>query len=257
MFATSLFAIAVTIAAQGVAPPPPPPVAAADGALEAPVQPSTPPAVVAPAATPPPDAKPQGMDGVATAGAQMGAGVGACCVGACVAIPFAFVPFVGPILGNVVSGVIIGGTETVVGDALGQKRAALLWPVLASSGIMVVGGLVNLGVGLAFGLNSAVLDPGVLVGPNTERLNVAFGVSAGVSLTTVVAAVVVPALIYQFTGVDKEPGDTGGFGVPGFVSPADPTGTRATKAATSPTPSAASTPPATAPSTSPPSPVAY
>ncbi len=254
MFATSLFAIAVTIAAQGVAPPPP--VDVADGALEAPVQPSTTSSSGATAA-PIPDAKPQGMDGVATAGAQMGAGVGACCVGGCVAIPCAFVPIVGPILGNVVSGVIIGGTETVVGDALGQKRAAMLWPVLASSGIMVVGGLVNLGVGLAFGLSSAVLDPSNLA-QNTGALGVAFGVSAGVSLTTVVAAVVVPALIYQFTGVDKEPGDTGGFGMPGIVGPADPTGTRGSKASTSPTPSpTASTPPATAPSTSAPSSVAY
>lgn len=257
MFATSLFAIAVTIAAQGVAPPPPP-VAAADGAMEAPVQPSTT-LPSAAAAAPIPDAKPQGMDGVATAGAQMGAGVGACCVGGCVAIPCAFVPFVGPFLGSIVSGVIIGGTETVVGDALGQKRAAMLWPVLASSGILVAGGLVNLGIGRAFGFSSTVLDPNNLNGLGSIP-SLALGVSVGVSLTTVVAAVVVPALIYQFTGVDKEPGDTGGFGVPGFVSPADPTGTRATKAATSPTPSpapTASTPPATAPSTSPPSPVAY
>ena len=255
MFASSLFAIAVTIAAQGVAPPPPPPVDVADGALEAPVQPSTTSSSGA-AAAPIPDAKPQGMDGVATAGAQMGAGVGACCVGGCVAIPCAFVPFVGPFLGSVVSGVIIGGTETVVGDALGQKRAAMLWPVLASSGILVAGGLVNLGIGLAFGFSSTVLDLNNLNGLGSIP-SLALGVSAGVSLTTAVAAVVVPALIYQFTGVDKEPGDTGGLGMPGLVGPADPTGTRAGKAATSPTPSAASTPPATAPSTSPPSPVAY
>ena len=45
-----------------------------------------------------------------------------------------------------------------------------------------------------------------------------------------VAAIVVPIVVYSLTSVPKEPRDNGGFGVPGFTAPADPTGSRAKKA---------------------------
>jgi hypothetical protein len=237
----SLLTVAVLVSAQastdpatsGEAPPPPAQVVAA-------------PPAPSPPSAPAPDAKPAGMDVVPTAAAQCGAGVAGCCVGTCVAAPCSLIPFVGLVTSPLIVGTAIGASETVVGDALGQKRAALLWPVVASVGIMATGALANLGLSLALGLGASALDPRVFA---SGALPAAYIASSAVSLGTLVLAGVVPVIIYQFTGVDKEPGDAGGFGMPGIMAPADPTGTRATKQA-SPSPSSAapasSSPPPTA-----------
>jgi hypothetical protein len=198
---------------------------------------------------PPADAQP-GLDTGPTVAAQIGAGVAACCVGGCITLPCGFIPFVGGPIGSCIGGLLIGSTEVVVGDAVGQKRGSLLIPALASGGILAAGSVATVVTNLVFGVtgNLANIDPA-----NPAALAIppaALAISVGISLTTVTAALVVPAVIYQFTAVDKEPGDAGGFGMPGVMEPADPTGTRG-KAATTP---AATTPSATTPSTSPPAP---
>lgn len=195
------------------------------------------------ATTPAPDAKPAGMDVVPTAAAQCGAGMAGCCVGACVAAPCSLIPFVGVVTSPLIVGTAIGASETVVGDALGQKRAALLWPVVASVGIMATGTLANLGLSLALGLGASTFDPSVLT---SGALPAGVLATSAVSLGTLVLAGVVPVIIYQFTGAEKEPGDAGGFGMPGIMTPADPTGTRAAKQSSSeasPPPSSPSSPP--------------
>ncbi len=179
----------------------------------------------------------------------MGAGVGACCVSGCVTIPCLFVPFVGSIAGNCISGTIIGATETVVGDAVSQKRSAMLWPSVTAIAISIVGGAVNLG------LSFALLGSGALV----PDLNQPFAptpfllASSAVSLVTVTAAIIAPAIVYHLLGVDKEPDDQGGLGFPGIFSPADPTGGRAKREGAVP-PAAT---PTSSTSTSPPPPAAY
>jgi hypothetical protein len=203
-----------------------------------------PPPAAAPRASPAPDptAAPSGWDGMSTGAAQVGAGTAACCVGACVTLPCALIPFAGGVLSSLVVGAIVGGTEAVVGDAVGQKRGAMLWPILASSGIFVAGGLINLAITLGAGLGSVTpINPDGTLNPAYQGI---LFVSLGVSLATLVAGIVVPALVYQLTGVDKEPGDEGGFGMPGFTSPADPTGTREQRAAqpAAPTPATKATP---------------
>lgn len=246
----SLLTVAVLVTAQAATDTPPaaaPDPAAAAPAVEAPPPVAPPASSPPPAAAPAPDAKPAGMDVVPTAAAQCGAGMAGCCVGACVAAPCSLIPFVGIVTSPLIVGTAIGATETVVGDALGQKRAALLWPVVASVGIMATGALANLGLSLALGLGASALDPSVLT---SGALPAAYIASSAVSLGTLVLAGVVPVIIYQLTGVEKEPGDAGGFGMPGITAPADPTGTRATKQAspspTSAAPASSSSPPPTA-----------
>lgn len=232
--------VAVMLSAQAPGAETPPVVAPADSTT---TTTTTQPAVVAspppaPTAGPAPDQKPTGLDTVPTAAAQMGAGVAGCCVGACIGAPCALIPFAGGFLSSIIVGTAIGATETVVGDAVGQKRAAMLWPVLSSAGILLVGQAASVGVLLAL-TGTAALDPTQLTG----ALGVPQIASAAVSLTALVAALVVPAVIYQFTGVEKEAGDRGGFGMPGITEPADPTGTRTQKKAAS-SPSSSSPPPA-------------
>jgi len=210
------------------------------------------PTPIAPPAPPPPAARPSrvlpasdrvdGLNDVATGAVQMTAGAGACCLGSCVAAPLVFVPVAGPLLvtvaSPVVAGVAAGGAEVVVGDALGNKRGALLVPALTSVGLLAAG--------TAGGILYRVLIP---LTPETTVRVAEFGESelrlggdTLISTVFTIAAVVVPAIIYQTTAVEKEPGDRGGF--PGFVEPADPTGTRAartkTKTTTAPSPSSSS-----------------
>jgi hypothetical protein len=196
------------------------------------------------------DAKP-GLDTGPTVAAQIGAGVAACCVGGCITLPCGFIPFVGGPIGSCIGGLLIGSTEVVVGDAVGQKRGSLLIPALAAGGILAAGSVATVVTNLVFGVtgNLTTIDPA-----NPAALAVppaALAISLGISLTTVTAALVVPAVLYQFTAVDKEPGDAGGFGMPGVMEPADPTGTRS-KAAT--TPATTAPPSATTPAPSTPAP---
>ena len=174
----------------------------------------------------PRDDGPAGWDTVPSASAQLGAGTAACCVSCCVAVPLGFIPFVGATLGNIASGVIIGGAEAVVGDAVSQKRAPMLWPMLASSGILVTAGFVNIGLNSALGLGE--VDPAVIAAdPDAAAAylgKAAIPLAVGVGAS--IAAIVVPVVIYHLTGVDKQPGEDGGLSLPGFLEPADPTGTR-------------------------------
>ncbi|MDP2344452.1 MAG: hypothetical protein Q8O67_26075 [Deltaproteobacteria bacterium] len=217
-----LFASVLCAQDPAGAPPPPPVVELAPTHI---------PDAAGPKALPKAD-KPAGWDTLPAAGAQLAAGTGACCISCCVAIPFAFVPIIGGTLGNIVSGIVIGGAETFVGDAISQKRGAMAWPILASSGILAGTGLINIGLTFALGLANVTpdpSDPAAYLG----QLAIPLGVNVGGTLL----AIGVPVLIYHLTAVEKEPGDTGGFGVPGFFAPADPTGTGVAKA----------TPPTTAP----------
>ncbi len=157
-----------------------------------------------------------------TMGAQLGAGTAAAVLtGVCVGIPANFIPF-GSIVANGVAGLMIGGTEVVVGDALGPDRAALLWPMVTSSAILVVGGTASVGAALytRAPLSIDPSNPGVYLTSPQARLPLFI---QGVS---VAAAVVVPVVVYQIVSVPKEAGDGGGFGMPGMTVPADPTGTR-------------------------------
>jgi len=199
-----------------------------------PAPPPSPPPAPPPPASPPPAperAKPDGWDTVPTAAAQIGAGVGGCCVGACVSLPCAFIPFVGGILSNVVTGVVIGSVETVVGDALGKTRSPVIWPVLASSAILVASGLVNMGVTAAFGVTT--FDPN---NPTAILSSPAVPITLAVGLGGTLLALIVPAAAYHLTSVDKEEGDKGGLSMPGIFSPADPNGARAKREAAPPPP---------------------
>lgn len=255
---SSLVLLALVVSADAAPTTPPDPAAPAAATTPAPSSSSTSPATSSSSgsALPAPDGKATGLDTVPTAGAQIGAGVGACCVGSCIALPCGFIPFVGGILGNTIAGLVIGTTEVVVGDAVGQKRGALLLPVAASTGALVAGGVAQLVISLAFGLSPIAVDP-TNPGAFPAVATGALVASGAISLVSVTTALVAPALIYQFTAVDKQPGDTGGFGMPGITEPADPTGTRGKTPSTSTTapaagsssttPAAGSEPPASTP----------
>jgi hypothetical protein len=243
----SLLTVVVLVTAQAPTDPAAAPVVEPPAAPVAEAPPSAAPAASTspPATAPAPDAKPAGMDVVPTAAAQCGAGVVGCCVGACVAAPCAFIPIVGQVAQPLIVGTAIGASEAVVGDALGTRRSALLWPVLSSVGVMTVGTVVNVGAAIVLGIGLSALDPGQLAAGALPTSYLALG---AISLGTLVLAGVVPVVVYHLTGVDKEPGDAGGFGMPGIVAPADPTGTRAAKAASSSSnapPPASSSPTAT------------
>jgi hypothetical protein len=198
-----------------------------------------------PSVLPAPDAPPPGWDAVPTGAVQGLAGTGACCVAGCLSIPLAFVPVVGPVVANVIAGVLVGTTETVVGDAVGNTRGALLWPVLTSSGIFVAGGIAATVASVAVAVTVPVTFETITSG---TYLAAAF-IPVGIAVATSVAGVAVPVVAYHLTAVPKEPGDAGGFGMPGIAEPADPTGTRTNKAAPPtpppPPPPATSTTPAT------------
>lgn len=200
--------------------------------------PPAPPPVPAPA--PVPDDKParpeppSGMSQPATAAVQIAVGTGACCAGCCAAAPFtlglALVPVVGGVAGAVAADLIIGGTigvaETWAGDAWGQGRAPVLWPVAASAGMLLAS--------TAFTTVATILEPPVLVPVPTDGdpkalLDAIAGARQGpltrassyVRYAACVGAIVLPAVVYALTETPKKPGDHG-QGLPGLTSPADP-----------------------------------
>ena len=236
-----LIAVAAQDPAEVTPRPPPPvveevvpqePVPSALDILAVPPLPPPPPPAARPSRVLPPPERVDGLNDVATGAVQMAAGAGACCLGSCVAAPLVFVPVVGPVLATVVTPVIAGaaagGAEVVVGDAVGNKRGALLVPVLTSVGLLAVG--------TAGGIVYRALVPPT---PETTVRVAELGgaaelrVGGDVLISTVftIAAVVVAAIIYQTTAVEKEPGDRGD-GLPGLVEPADPSGTRVAKTRT-------------------------
>ena len=188
----------------------------------------------------PPDVKPptpvvphqaEGLDGLTTGLAQAGVGTGIAAVfSASLAVMsiFAAVPVVGTIA-NVVACVncavvpgVVGVVETAVGDGVGKRRGAAIWPVVASYGGCCLLGTAQVLVTLIFA-SSAVSD--VLTGQDPNAI-AALTKSPALQISNVVFAIltpvvigVAPALAYGFTAEDKKPGDPGGFGMPGFLSP--------------------------------------
>jgi TolB-like protein len=94
-----------------------------------------------------------------------------------------------------------GGISTWVGDSLGKKRGAMIWPIL---GGCVGGGVTGLAMmAITQGASFNGLGAGALAG----------GVAGAV-------AGVVPAIVYTVAAEPKKPGDEGGF--PGMFSPGHP-----------------------------------
>ena len=205
-------------------PPPaaaiPPPAAAVPPASPAPPDPAS----AAPAPEPP--EPPHGMGGLGTGAVQSAIGLGACVGGCCVATPFsclaAFIPVVGPFVSAAVAALIVGPiiaiAEVWAGDGMGQKRAALIWPLALAIGSVALGSFAGLAV--------SQVGPQLQFGSNPNLLSVFTPPIVCGGLTT---AVIGPVVLYHLLAVDKQPGDTGS-GFPGFFEPADPTGTRGKKA---------------------------
>ncbi len=248
-----MLALALALAAQAAPPPPPetttppaeaaPPEAAPEDAPPpvVPLAPATPPPpVTPPPSTPPPDHRPKaapleekhGLDPFTTGAVQVAAGTGACCVGCCVSVVpvlgLELVPVVGTYIGGVVSDVIVGTfvgvSEGVAGDMFGQQRAALLWPVLTATGVLVVGSAAGTAVNLvsvASGINPP--DPTDQTSINRYYAQAGPFVIANLAIScgTLAGALVLPAVVYGLTAVDKKPGDLG-QGFPGFATPASP-----------------------------------
>lgn len=198
----------------------PPPAAAVPPASPAPPDPAS----AAPAPEPP--EPPHGMGGLGTGAVQSAIGLGACVGGCCVATPFsclaAFIPVVGPFVSAAVAALIVGPiiaiAEVWAGDGMGQKRAALIWPLALAIGSVALGSFAGLAV--------SQVGPQLQFGSNPNLLSVFTPPIVCGGLTT---AVIGPVVLYHLLAVDKQPGDTGS-GFPGFFEPADPTGTRGKKA---------------------------
>lgn len=255
------FAALLLVPAQDAPPDPagdapPPVVELAPAEQPPPLAPETPPAVTPPASTPAPapapapdkKTEPQGIGPVGVAAIQIAAGTGACCAGCCISVPFVLglglIPVVGGVLSsmgsNLIVGSAIGVAETWVGDAMGQQRAALIWPVVASVGILTSS--------TALSIVASIVEPRVPPDPTQIDPNDpasfanALGAAGGGPVTTIsayygmaacVGAIVVPAIVYAVMAEDKKPGDTGGF--PGIMEPAHPPTPTSTTAMTSTT----------------------
>ncbi len=172
-------------------------------ALSMPLQ--TPQAAPAPDALPPP-----GLNAPTTAAVQLLAGGAACCA---VGTLVTSVPLLGPLVAAVVAGPLIGGVETVVGDAIGNSRSALLWPVITSTGIFVAGGITT-AVASYVAATSFSADP---------RL---YSMIFATPFVTSALGLVVPVVVYHLAATPKAHGDPGGIGVPGIIKPSDPTNSR-------------------------------
>ena len=199
-----------------------------------PPTPTPPPTAARPSRVLPAADKVDGLNDVATGAVQIGAGIGGCCLGSLLAAPLVLLAVVGPAVATVavpiVAGVATGGTEVVVGDALGVKRGALVVPVLTSVVLLAAG---TAGSAIYTRVVPQTEANSVLVYDAGDAGQVRAGLEVVISTVFTVAAVAVPAIIYQVTAVPKEPGDHGGF--PGLIEPADPTGARAKRATTSTT----------------------
>lgn len=244
------FALAFALGAQEAAPPAPsaPPTAPpVDEPLVVPLAP--PPSSTAPApsspgtpstapprskeATPPtkppqPDAKhdeKQGLDPLPTALLQIATGAGACCVSCAIALApiyaLGLIPVVGFYLGDVFEtlfiGTGVGAAEGLVGDAFGQQRAAIAWPIAGAVGTFAV-------IIAASIIYNLVFPPAMVAqnDPQFEQKLVAYAATQiSISAATSVVVVVVPTVVYALTAVDKKPGDTG-QGMPGIFAPANP-----------------------------------
>jgi len=251
-----LLSLALFFALQDPTPPPPagdppPPVADAPAPAPPPISYDDPltGSPAAPSARPKPD-KPlppaTGLDPFTTAGAQVGVGTVGCCVGCCVAIPFTIgiglTPVVGTYIsgfvGNIIIGTVIGGSEAVAGDWWGKQRAPMIWPIVASAGVLTAAAVASTVLSLVSA--QVVQPPANFTDPNALNKYLAqaggFGLaSIAINVGAIAIAIVLPAGVYMWTAVDKKPGDTG-QGFPGLLSPADPVPTPKPSAASSSSP---------------------
>jgi hypothetical protein len=180
-----------------------------------------------PLGTPAPDAlPPRGLDTPATAGVQLLVGGVACFATNSV---LSIVPIVGPIVSTLAIGTIVGGAETATGDAIGQSRSAMVWPVVTSTTIFVAGSVASVLVSIDGARSAPEALLAVLLGGPVQT---AIGAASGI------VGVAVPVIAYHLTAVPKENGDPGGLSIPGFLVPSDPTNSR--------------DPPATTPAVTPP-----
>jgi hypothetical protein len=233
------FAALMLVPAQAPPPDPagdpPPPVVELkpvdEAAPDAPKVPVLPPPAPKPD-KPAPPAESQGIGAVGVGAIQVAVGTGACCAGCCISSPFWFGLALVPVVGGVASSVLvdlvvgtsIGVAETWAGDAWGKQRAALLWPVVASAGILLSSTALSTVARIVEPVTLPPFDPN-----NPPALNqVAVGgpvttIANYYSLAACVGAVVLPAIAYAVVAEDKKPGDTGGF--PGVMEPAHPAAT--------------------------------
>lgn len=233
------FALLALVPTQETTPPsdpageaPPPLVELAPPAPVDPAPEASPPATQPPAVKPAPmpDKKQtppaQGIAQPAMAAIQVAVGAGACCVGCCLSLPFVFglalVPVVGGVasamVSNIIVGTSIGVAETWAGDAWGTQRGAMMWPVLASVGILTSSTLLSTA--------AAIVEPLAIPNPNDPNAlaNAFTGggplrtIANAYSLFACAGAIVLPAAVYAFTATDKQPGDTAA-GSPASWSP--------------------------------------
>ena len=175
-----------------------------------------------------------GLDPFVTGLAQVGAGCGTGLAIGLVTAPCAFIPYVGACISLPIAcatPLAVGAVETIVGDALGQKRGALLWPILGTYGALLAGQVLIWGTALVSaalvgggiaGLTGVVTrsgtDPQVLLAALLGSYGVVLGAVLVAGLVSSVLYYVTPAIVYAFTSEDKKPGDTG-FRFPGLVAP--------------------------------------
>lgn len=176
--------------------------------------------------------EPEGWNPWVVGGVQVAAGYGTSCASGCLLFPvgigLSFVPVVGPFLSSTISavigGVLIGGVDTWLGDRFGRQRAAMIWPILAAGGSLLVSGLAaNLFALATTGSAGQTLafENGTLVPKGaTPDLTVTV-IRTAIGLAGLAATIVAPAVVYAFTATDKGPGDEG-QGFPGLLSPANP-----------------------------------
>jgi hypothetical protein len=162
---------------------------------------------------------------------MLAAGAGACCVGtcvgSCVSVVLSIIPVVGCFAGLLSLAIIsgsIGTAEAFVGDRFSNVRGVILWPALASAGILLVTtGIATVIIFVAYG---AALG-GILTGNNVGAAigliggGGAFLAAGGVYALGALAAIGVPAILYFATAEEKQPDDTG-EGFPGIIAPAHP-----------------------------------
>jgi hypothetical protein len=181
-----------------------------------------------PVGTPAPDPRPPpGVNAPATAAVQLLVGGVACFATTSV---LNIVPIVGPIVSTLAAGAIVGGAETAVGDAIGQSRSALVWPVVTSTSIFLAGGVANV---LVSTMSARSVPEALLALTFGGPVQTAIGVGTGI------IGVAVPVVAYHLAAVPKAPDDPGGLSLPGILVPSDPTNSR--------------DPPATTPAVTPPS----
>lgn len=219
--------LSALLAGQVAEPLPPPPPLESDELIEPLVDDAVPPGaeddepaprrpLPAPPSSPgivlddePPPPPPEGLDAFATGGLQVASGcVATVATGACASL-LVVLP-AGPCLSGALLcvglPVIVGTTETVVGNLVGARRGALLWPVLAAGGSLGLGALATLGAYLTVMVAATSGIP--MSGAAASGLAL---VALGALVLTAVAVPLLPAFAYGLTAEPRQPGQDEGF----------------------------------------------